>query len=199
MDGAGIKIPDRLTTPPELNEPFILDILADASSDFAAQFAQLEPARTAITSTNAEEGKKLMDQLLQSNQRAISEYELFCLAYRIAQKHSLDLRHLLNHIDLSALTTKEKYALSLSLNLTPEEQPYVWNSLFRSDILTARDLYQRSLNRPFSLQRLYSSKVHGLASFFEYLRMATQEYTRKLLILKVRLHNGPVPGLNNAV
>jgi hypothetical protein len=32
VDGAKIKIPDRLSNPPETKEPFILDLLADAAS-----------------------------------------------------------------------------------------------------------------------------------------------------------------------
>jgi len=186
VDGASIKIPDRLTQPPERDEPYIIDLLAEAASRFSTHFKQLEPSKADLLATNVEDCKQLLIQLLQSTQHAFSEYELFTLACHLARKHSFDVRPYLAHIDFGALSTKEKYALagSLTLDFMPEEYS-IWNSLFRSDLLTARDLYQRQLDKPFSLQRLYLSKVHGMATFFEYLHMATQEFTRKILILKV--------------
>ena len=186
VDGANIKIPDRLKTPPEPQEKYIVDLLEEDARAFAENFTQSESARGAITSTDVEDGQELLVQLLQSKQNAVSEYELFNLACKIARKHSFDVRPFLSHIDMSALTSQEKIALSFTIDLSLEEQRYVWNSLIRSDILTPQDIYQRALDRPFSIQRLYSSRVHGLSTFFEYLRMATQDYTRKLLILKVR-------------
>ncbi|KAF5380175.1 hypothetical protein D9615_006214 [Tricholomella constricta] len=188
VDGARIKIPDRLTDPPERSdlEPYILDLLEAERAKFADQFAKDENVslRDIITSADANEGQKILVALLQSHQSAVSEYELFNLACIVAHKHNIDIIPFLNHLDMSALSTREKYALSVTLGLSPEDHPYVWNSLIRSDILKPRDLFQRNLNRPFSMQRLYSSKVNGLATFFEYLQMATQEFTRKLLIIK---------------
>jgi hypothetical protein len=185
VDGANIKIPDRLKTVPEPQGKYIVDLLEEDAKIFAESFVQLESVRGAITSTDAEEGKALLVQLLESKQSAVSEYELFNLACKIARKHRFDVSPFLSHIDMSALTSQEKVSLSFTIDLSPEEQGYVWNSLLRSDILTPRDIYQRALDRPFSIQRLYSSKIHGLSTFFEYLCMATQDYTRKLLILKV--------------
>jgi hypothetical protein len=186
VDGASIKIPERLQNPPEPQEKFIVDLLEDEAKVFAEKFTQSEDVRGAITSTNAEDGKALLVQLLQSEHGAISEYELFNLACRIARKHSFDVRPFLSHIDMSALTSQEKIALSYAVDLSLEEQGHVWNSLIRSDILKPRDIYQRALDRPFSIQRLYSSKIHGLSTFFEYLHMAVEDYTRRLLIMKVR-------------
>jgi regulator of nonsense transcripts 1 len=110
---------------------------------------------------------------------------MFGLAFSIARQHSIAFRPYLPHLDLGALSTYEKYALSAAVGLKPEDDPYIWNSLVRSDILTSRDLEQRNLKRVLPLQRLYSSKTNGLATFFKYLRIAMQEFTRKLLILKV--------------
>ncbi|GLB39377.1 putative RNA dependent RNA polymerase [Lyophyllum shimeji] len=186
VDGARIKIPDRLTNPPEREDlgPYIVDLLEAERTKFADEFSKEMPLRDVMTSTNYEQGKQLLVSLLQSQQSAVSEYELFTLACLLARKHNVDVTPYLNHLDMSALTVHEKKALSVTLGLSGSDHPYVWNSLIRSDILTPRDLYQRALDRPFSMQRLYSSAAHGLATFFEYLRMATQEYTRKLLILK---------------
>ncbi|KAG5653862.1 hypothetical protein H0H81_009941 [Sphagnurus paluster] len=186
VDGARIKIPDRLTDPPERAdlEPYILDLLEEDRTKFADEFSKDAPLRDVVTTADAEEGKNLVVALLQSQQSAVSEYELFNLASLVARRNKIDMTPFLNHLDMSALSAQEKHALSATLELSRERHPYVWNSLIRSDILTPRDLFQRALNHPFSMQRLYSSKVHGLTTFFEYLRVATQEYTRKLLILK---------------
>lgn len=184
VDGARIKIPDRLLNPPEPQE-FVIDLLAAEALRFAAEFTQSENARSNLLEVDAEEGKELMVRLLQSEQNALSEYELFQMAYALARKHSFDVRPYLTHLDLGALSTQQKYAISSTLGLSPEDHPYLWNSLFRSDLLTTRDLYQRNLSQPFALQRLYSSKFNGLATFFEYLRIATEEFTRKILIIKV--------------
>ena len=58
-------------------------------------------------------------------------------------------------------------------------------SLMRSEILHPQDLEDRKLGGPLRLQKLYSSTVQGRSAFFEYLREATENYERRLLILKV--------------
>ncbi|KAG6816130.1 hypothetical protein H0H87_008442 [Tephrocybe sp. NHM501043] len=187
VDGAKVKIPDRLTNPPQRPdaEPYVLELLEADREKFAEEFNANTPVRGAMANEDPEEAKDLLAALLQSRQCAISEYELFNLVCLLARKHNvMDLTPYLNHLDMSALSAEEKRAVSLALNLSPSDYPGMWNSLFRSDILTRRDLYQRSLYQPFSMQRLYSSKEQGLTTFFEFLRRGTQEYTRKLLIIK---------------
>jgi hypothetical protein len=187
VDGASVKIPDRLTNPPEPTEPYILDLLADAAQKFAEEFSQTEEARKSLASDPQNlSGKQLLEQLLLSQRNTISEYELFSLALRMARKFNFDLIPLLGHFDFGAFTAQQKHAIVSILNLPKEGFDYIWSSLFRSDILTRKDLYDRCLNHPFSIQRLYSSKIHGLQTFFEYLKMATEQFTRKILILKVR-------------
>ncbi len=56
----------------------------------------------------------------------------------------------------------------------------------RSEILQPRDLEYRKLGGPLRLQKLYSSTQQGRAAFFEYLREATQNFERRLLVIKVR-------------
>ena len=186
VDGARIKIPDRLLTPPEPTTPFILDLLSAAAADFAERFTQTSSSSSLCAPSSAEEAQHVILQLLKSQQNAVSEFDLFNMAQFLARTHSsLDIRPYLLHIDTGALTTEQKYVLSSTLSLSPQQDLWLWNSLSRSDILTARDLFQKELDRPYSLQRLYSSVDHGLTTFFEYLRRATQEYARTLLILKV--------------
>lgn len=185
VDGGKIKIPDRLKTPPEPKEDFILTLLEKDAQEFQARRAASGENREALRSMAPEDGEELITRLLQSEQNALSEYELFNLALSYARNRDLGFRPFLNHIDFSALTLAQKYAMSATLELSADEHPEVWNSLIRSDILTARDLYERSLGRPFSIQRLYSSKTNGLKTFFEYLKIATQQYSRKLLLIQV--------------
>ena len=187
VDGANIKIPDKLATPPEQTEPFILDLLEQASVEFSIRFGESASRRTEILTVDRLEGERLLGQLLKSNQSALSEYELFNLAYRLATKYSINIRPYLAQIDTSALTAAEKHTITTTLSLSAVDYPFIWNSLVRSDILTPRDLYQRNLEHPFSIHRLYSSRINGFTTFFEFLRMATQDYTRKVLILQVCL------------
>lgn len=190
VDGANIRIPDKLSTPPTPPEdvPYILDLLEEASERFATKFAESPSRRVEITTlTSREEGEQLLGRLLQSQQNSLSEFELFNLAYRVSQKHGIDIRPYLAQLDFSALTTGQKHIISTTLSLSDIDYPELWNSLARSDILTPQDLYQRNLGRPFQLHRLYSSRNSGLATFFGYLKRATQEYTRKVLIIQVRI------------
>jgi hypothetical protein len=186
VDGARIKIPDRLLTPPETGEPYIIDLLSEAASAFATEFIKDAPEiGTFASAISREDAEELISRLLRSKQNAVSEFEVFDLALKLARKHDISLKPYLGHLQFSALTAQQKYVVSSALGLTLEEDIYVWNSLVRSNILTARDLEQRQLNRPLPLQLLYSSNDSGMRTFWQYLRMATQDYTRKLLILKV--------------
>ena len=188
VDGANIKIPERLATPPEPAEgtTFILDKLQEASDAFTKEFTESASRRAEISTLSRDEAEILLGQLLRSHQTSVSEFELFNLAYRLATKHGIDIRPYLAQIDFSALTTVQKHIMSSTLELSDISYPEIWNSFVRSDILTARDLYQRNLAQPFSIQRLYSSRTSGLVTFFEYLKMATQDYTRKVVIIQVR-------------
>lgn len=188
MDGAAVKIPDRLSTPPTTDEPFIIELLAEQAREFAERFVQThDPTVTEARSITdvPRDPATLIVTALTSKLNAISEYELFNVAAKLARKHGVDLRPFLPHIDFGALNTEQKYAIAFALGTTLVEDRYIWNSLFRSNILTTRDLEMRELDRPLRLQRLFTSLEHGTAAFFEYLQRATLEYTRKLIILKV--------------
>jgi hypothetical protein len=188
VDGARIKIPDRLLTPPESDVPYIIDVLGTAAAEFSSRFLGSHSiAEPGLITHSKEHAEELIHSLLGSDQNAVSEYEMFGLAFSVARRYSMDFRPYLAHVDFGALTAQEKYALISAVGLQPEDDPYIWNSLVRSDILTARDLEQRKLNRVLPLQRLYTSRTNGLATFFQYLRICTQEFTRKLLVLKVRI------------
>jgi len=128
-------------------------------------------------------------QLLRGERHAFSEFEMFNMVVAIARKRGIDLRPMLPYLDLGALTVEQKYTVSSVLGLTPEEDRHIWNSLFWSDILTDRDLEQRKLNTRIPLQRFYSSNKSGLRTFWQYLKMCLQDFTRKVLVLQVGPHN----------
>jgi hypothetical protein len=188
VDGARVIIPERLLTPPESEEPYIIDLLVQEAKEFHETFLAERAADSArsLTNTDPEDAQDIIARLLAGPRRAMSEFETFLVAARIAQRAHIDLRPFLPSIDFSALSSEQKHIISFMLGTSLKDDQYIWNSLFRSSILTPRDLSQRQLDRPLRLQRLYTSQEQGLAAFFEYLQMALTEYTRKLIVLKVR-------------
>ncbi|KIJ58833.1 hypothetical protein HYDPIDRAFT_101927 [Hydnomerulius pinastri MD-312] len=187
VDGARVKIPDRLLTPPAPERKFVLEILAEAAEEFRNRFTRQGTNELDLSTTAPEDAEDMLAQLFKSKPNALSEYELFNMAMAFARKFSIqmyELKPYLAHLDFGALASHEKHAISTALALTPVEHRRLWNSLMTSDILSPRDLQQRQLNRPLSMQRLYSSQVNSPITFFQYLRIASEQYTRKLLILK---------------
>ncbi|TFK19298.1 RNA-directed RNA polymerase [Coprinopsis marcescibilis] len=185
VDGAPIKIPDRLKNPPEPEEPFIIDLLQKHEEEFETTF-RASPAVNPgdLVYLDAEHAERHIVQLFKSNQNALSEYQLFELALRLSRKHKFDVKPFLSLLDLSALSAMQKHTISTTLHMEKVDHPYLWNSLFQSDILSTHDLRLRGLDSSISLQKLYTSSVHSQVTFFEYLRRATQDYTRKLLLLR---------------
>ena len=185
VDGAKVVIPDRLSKPPEPEEPFILDLLANAATEFATRFLESLPAYDVARDLPQDDAMQYIRHLLRGERHAFSEFEMFNMVAAIARRRGIDLRPMLPYLDLGALTVQEKYTVSSTLGLAPEEERYIWNSLFWSDILTARDLEQRNLNTRIPLQRFYSSNKSGLRTFWQYLKMGLQDFTRKVLVIRV--------------
>lgn len=186
VDGGKIVIPERLSNPPETKEPFILDLLAEAATAFSERFLASLPMYDVARDLPQDDAMQYIRQLLRGERHAFSEFEMFNVAVAIARKREIDLRPMLPYLNLGALTVEQKYTVSSTLGLTPEEDRYVWNSLFWSDILTERDLEQRKLNTRIPLQRFYSSNKSGLRTFWQYMKMCLEDFTRKVLVLKVR-------------
>lgn len=186
VDGARIRIPDHLRNPPvpEDESQFVLTALFTAAKEFSQQFLQSEGGAES-SDIPREAAQELISRLLAVQEPTISEYQLINLARKLARQHDIDFTPYLSHINFGALMTHEKYALAATMDLPPMVEYSMWNSLLRSDILTAKDLASKGLGGPLRVQRLYSSKTLGLTGFFEYFHRAMDEYTRKLLILKV--------------
>ncbi|KAI0359481.1 RdRP-domain-containing protein [Trametes cingulata] len=158
VDGGSVKIPERLAQPPvDPDTPFVLDMLQESAKAFYDEFIQTP--QLMAQETVAADAEDTLLGLLTSEKLAVSEYELAMMAAGFADRHHIDIRKHLTHIDFSALTTAEKHAVSFRLGLTPEKDAYVWNSLMRSEILQPRDLEDRKLGGPLRLQKLYSSSI----------------------------------------
>ena len=135
VDGGSVQIPERLLNPPsDPAVPFILDQLQEAAKAFHDEFLQTATAEDQVG--NDADAEDVLVGLLTSEKLAVSEYELAMVAVRFAEKHHLDIRRHLGHVDFSAFSTAEKYALSLQLGLTPERDPYVWNRSERASCST---------------------------------------------------------------
>ena len=90
VDGARVKIPERLRKPPAAEGNFVLDVLADAAEAFRTRFtgrvaSDLDPA-----TTSPEDAEDVLAQLFKSKPKAISEYELFSMAVAFARKFSIN-------------------------------------------------------------------------------------------------------------
>ena len=65
------KVPDKLVvTPLEPKEPFVLDILEQASVEFSTRFGESVSRGTGILTVNRLERERLLGQLLKSDQSA---------------------------------------------------------------------------------------------------------------------------------
>lgn len=190
VDGARIKIPDRLKTPPEPLEEYIIDSLAKAALKFRTEFNEARGTGrlSAIPTLDRTTGYILLQDLLRNPRAALTEYDLFNLAMAFSRKNNLnheEIMTLLSQLDWSALAATEKHVITSTLNLDPWEYPQIWNSLFTSDLIGPRELSQRNLTHPMSMQRLFSSKHSGIGPFWRYLRQTTQNFTRKLILIQV--------------
>ncbi|KZV92820.1 RNA-directed RNA polymerase [Exidia glandulosa HHB12029] len=186
VDGGRIKVPTRLSEIPEAKEPYVVDELAKAAEAFAERFLQATSVSSLAMATDEGDAAELISNMLGSKQHVLPEWDLVQRCLTLARLRRIDFSVFLPHIDYGSLGAQEKYALVGALPpLSPLEFSRMWNSLFQSDVLRQQDLEDRNLDRPLSLQQFYSSRVQGRAAFFEYLSMATRDFTRKMLVLKI--------------
>ncbi|KAJ3824830.1 RNA dependent RNA polymerase-domain-containing protein [Lentinula raphanica] len=186
VDGAHVKIPERLRKPPEPPEGsrFVLTELFQAAQTWSQGFLVRQGVAESA-SVSVDEADELIKRLFSVSESTVSEYKLLELARRIARKHDINFRPYLSYINYGALQTHEKYELAQTMEMSPEEEAYMWNSLLRSDIVSPKELTDKKLSGPLRVQRLYSSKDVGIHAFFGYLVRAMQNFTRKLVIFKL--------------
>ncbi|EJD42902.1 RNA-directed RNA polymerase [Auricularia subglabra TFB-10046 SS5] len=186
VDGGKIKVPKRLTEPPEGSEPYIIDELAKAAQTFAETYLHSAPVPALSAAViDRDDAAELIGDLLGSTQHALPEWDLVQRCIALARARKIEFSPFLAQIDYGSLSTQAKYALSAAIPMDATENARLWNSLFQSDVLNEHDLRYRNLDRPIRFQRLYSSRNQGRAAFFEYLHKATRDYTRKLIIMKI--------------
>jgi hypothetical protein len=186
VDGARVSVPERLRSPPEPPEgqQFVLAVLAEDARKFVQTWlTEIDDIPHApLTREDADE---LILQLFSVDEPAISEVKLVRLAHKLARRHDIPFEEYMTHINWGALTEADKFALSATLDLDPWQEALMWNSLLRSDIVTQKDLQPKKLGGLLRVQRLYTSKELGLPAFFDYLVRAMQNYTRRLVLMKV--------------
>ena len=130
VDGGSVRIPDRLQKVPERPAnapPYVLDELHQAAEAFVQQFQLINIEGIEQLPVTSEVALDMITRLLSADVAAISEYEAVMKACAIAQKHGIDMRPYLTHINYAALKTAEKYALCTLLGLEPDDYPYMWN------------------------------------------------------------------------
>ena len=127
VDGAPVKIPDRLKSPPEPKEPYIIDLLQAAARQFFDEFMKRDPDALDLSLLSPDDAREVLIKFLSAEKIAMSEYEVVTMAAAFARKNNIEMRPYLGHIDFGALGAAEKHALSVQLNLSPERDPYLWN------------------------------------------------------------------------
>jgi regulator of nonsense transcripts 1 len=131
VDGAIIRIPDRLKSPPPQTTDFIVDILTKRARQYA------EDRLVKGTSEEAQDGRDVnrtvdadeqtIQALLSSRRVSMSEFQAIQLAARIARKSWIDMRRYFPLMNFSALGAMEKHAVSYLFDMTTDESRAVWN------------------------------------------------------------------------
>ncbi|KAG8830443.1 hypothetical protein FRC18_008083 [Serendipita sp. 400] len=182
VDGALIRIPEHLRTPPEPTEPFIVDVMRDEAKVFAQEWMSNEENVKLIV--NADSDIQTIKALLTSDRISMTEFQVLQTAARIAQRSLINLRPFFPLMNFSALAATEKRIISDMFGMNYEENIVLWNSLMRSDLLD-QSAFQRDLREPpLRLHRLYTTANQGLSGFFEYLKRSLEYYKRRLIIIK---------------
>jgi hypothetical protein len=127
VDGAMIKIPDRLRFPPEPDpsKPFIVDVMLNVAKEFAQQWLSEEDSIKTEGDKFSEE--QTIAVLLSSQRVSMSEFQTLQLAWKISQRSSIDLRPYYGLMHLSALNSNEKHEICDLFKLPVEDQGMVWN------------------------------------------------------------------------
>ena len=105
VDGARIRIPDRLRKPPIPTDPFIVDILNDEATLFAQEWL----AHQETLPVEQEDAAAIISVLVttQDQTLVLSEVEVIRKCIQLAWKHQVDLRPYFPHFNWGALSTSE--------------------------------------------------------------------------------------------
>lgn len=125
VDGAIIKIPERLRTPPEPQSEFIVDTLLKRAREFAQ--AWLASEESVETPAHGEGDEQTIQALLSSKRVSMSEFQTIQLAARIARRSWINMRKYFPMMNFSALGAVEKHAVSFLFDMNTSESRVVWN------------------------------------------------------------------------
>lgn len=125
VDGAMIRIPERLRTPPEPSEPFIVDVMLEEAKTFAQQWLANHASLTTEVEPNADEQSII--SLLSSERLSMSEFQALQLAGKIARRSSIDIRQYYPLMNFSALGVAEKHLVCAMFEMNDSERRMVWN------------------------------------------------------------------------
>lgn len=130
VDGARIRIPERLRNPPTPTGPFIVDIL----NDEAASFAQKWLTQQEILPIEQEDAEAIISVLVTTQHQTLvlSEAEIIRKCIQLAREHQVDLRPYFSHFNWGALSTSEKYEVCHALQLGEEDRKMAWNRYISS-------------------------------------------------------------------
>ncbi|KIM19468.1 hypothetical protein M408DRAFT_13453, partial [Serendipita vermifera MAFF 305830] len=182
VDGARIRIPDRLRTPPEPSEPFIVDKMLEEAKAFAQTW--LSGDDSVKTKADKLTDEQTITALLLSERVSMSEFQTLQVALKIAKRSSINLSPYYSLMNFSALNSSEKEQMCEMLGLKVEKQGMVWNSLMRSDLVSPAT-FKRNLSDPIlRMQRLYTTRNQGISGFFEYLARSLEYFNRRLILLR---------------
>lgn len=129
MDGAPVKIPDKLLSPPEdLANPFILDILAEDAKIIVQGW---KDNTTVSTLTSLDPPKPLSEadllDLLASESLALPEYARVQMMFSYCRRTQSSPTPYLAAIDWQALTSIERHTVEEYLMPFYDPGPILWN------------------------------------------------------------------------
>ena len=129
MDGAPVKIPDKLLSPPEdLANPFILDILAEDAKIIVQGW---KDNTTVSTLTSLDPPKSLSEpdllDLLASESLALPEYARVQMMFSYCRRTQSSPTPYLAAIDWQALTSIERHTVEEYLMPFYDPGPILWN------------------------------------------------------------------------
>ncbi|CAG8588938.1 9252_t:CDS:10, partial [Acaulospora colombiana] len=120
VDGAIIKIPERLRSPPTPSEPFIVDIMLDECRAFAQEWLASHSSTEKSVDRIADE--EVLTALLTSDRVTLTEFQTLQLAWRIARRSSINIKPYIPMMNFGSLSPSEKRMICHAFDLTPEEQ-----------------------------------------------------------------------------
>lgn len=131
VDGAIIRIPDRLKSPPPQTTEFIVDILTKRARQYAEDWLRKEASKEApdrqYSGESVEADEHTIQALLASKRVSMSEFQAIQMAARIARRSWINMRKYFPLMDFSALGAVEKHTVSFLFDMKPDESRVVWN------------------------------------------------------------------------